>query len=892
MATEISASANGVSSRVAAAIERVLRAESQALQTWESLSDAVNQGAISVNNGVDKFPSDMEVETKVDEVSAKIDAVSDNDLKQKLKAIFDPVADEFSTLGLDGKKSFVKQSADDVQAMAQAKLAQISEVSTAVSDTVENTLRDVDRVSNSLHQAAADIADLGAADIAELTATLKGFLDDQLEALREIIAQGFHTWKSYIEAVEDAIDRTEAWIVANTQRVDLAADRATAAIDQWAGAFDHQLSQAQTALNKTLWAEFEAQVIGPVVDRLYDTTQWPQNLEAIKETAIDVTETLSDEIEEAIDDFAELPLSKIQAAKDACLALVGVKTQILGGIVKVAEAADAQLKTVLAPVLADIDALKDNLGDWEEKIKEIEAGGKRLLDTANEIGNQIAEAGDNARAYMDRGAEILARIGDAKATQLPGLVLHLVSAATDAPEIAAFRANRDRIRVLLDEAKDVLETPAVRGLLDQLGDGLKALGLDFSFKEFGDQFLPDINADNLLSNLIPDCGINIKDMLSGARIPGSLSNAIKVTHDLDTKVGRAWIQADVNVPLPGRETMFTIGPFTLFLRDTLLNAFMRAEASRDQDEVQLSDLALLRTNLEAVVAGQVMVTLQDVVIRYSSRDQLQFELDPKKIRIHPNMQFIQDTLGSIFGDDIGGLQFIKEGGIPVGVEHKFAIPPISLMYGTSGVSNLQISNRFSLRAYPDFIITNRFNLSRRELPFIFSVFIIGGTGYIQVDADYRPFDKRLVVGVEAGVGGSAALGFAFGPVAGSVFISISVVIRYQKTIGDGPKGEDGLSVSLVLVIAGTVSLWGMATIYLGLMLSIRYHESGQMDGLGQLTVELRISRFFKLKFSTQVKYKLRDGRATTQVTSQTTTDGTYKDTLKKYKALDKVRSSL
>ncbi len=256
------------------------------------------------------------------------------------------------------------------------------------------------------------------------------------------------------------------------------------------------------------------------------------------------------------------------------------------------------------------------------------------------------------------------------------------------------------------------------------------------------------------------------------------------------------------------------------------------------------------------------------------------------------MRFIQDTLGSIFGDELGGLQFIKEGGVPVGVEHKFTMPPLSLMYGTSGVTNLQIANRFSLRAYPDFIIANRFNLSRRELPFVFSVFIIGGTGYIQVDTEYRPFDNRLMVAVEAGVGGSAALGFAFGPVSGSVFITISVVLRYQKQIGDGPRGEEGLSVSLVLVIAGTVSLWGIVSIYLGLMLSIRYHESGQMDGLGQLSVEVRISRWFKLRYSTQVTYKLRDGRSSTQVTSQTSTAGKYKDALEKFEALDRARKSL
>ncbi len=101
-------------------------------------------------------------------------------------------------------------------------------------------------------------------------------------------------------------------------------------------------------------------------------------------------------------------------------------------------------------------------------------------------------------------------------------------------------------------------------------------------------------------------------MLPRASISGGLKNAVKATHDLDTKAGRAWVQADVNVPLPRRETLYIIGPFTLFLKSRRLTAFVRAEASKDQKEVALSDRTLLLTNMETMVAGQIMVTLQDV----------------------------------------------------------------------------------------------------------------------------------------------------------------------------------------------------------------------------------------------------------------------------------------
>jgi hypothetical protein len=145
------------------------------------------------------------------------------------------------------------------------------------------------------------------------------------------------------------------------------------------------------------------------------------------------------------------------------------------------------------------------------------------------------------------------------------------------------------------------------------------------------------------------------------------------------------------------------------------------------------------------------------------------------------------------------------------------MPPISLMYGTSGVTNIQISNQFQLVAYPDFLIANRFSLAKPELPFIFSIFIIGGTGWLSVDAEYRPFRNELLVIVEAAAGGSASLGFAFGGVTGSVAITISVALTYRKVIG---QSGGGLTVALVVLIVGNVDVLGIVNVYIALMLRL------------------------------------------------------------------------
>lgn len=895
LATEIDASANGVGARVSQTIAQVLRNEQKLLTRYGSITDAVIEGADKVRTQIDKLPTQAKLNDVISNLKTKADGLSAGTIKTKALATVATLESAVVAANIDTRKTQAQNAVKDTIKFTDKALKDISKATQKASADATAALQDVQGLITAAQTAANEFVDVETEELKALADELHGEISSAAEEIAQSLKVELRQWKDETDALDKAVNEAEAWVDANTRLADRAADKALGAINQWLAFFDDRLKNAENVLNNQLRQQFRAQVIGPAVDAVFETTNWPEPEEvaAVKAHAIFVVQTLTDRLEIKLDSFTELPTAQIEEAKQVCISLMGYKAKLFENINELATQAEAELKAV-------VDEFKTKLADviagnapWADHAEDILKGTNKLLDTTNEIGNQLAEAGENARAYLDRGAEIIARAGDAKPAELPGMALQLISAATQAPEIAAFRTNADRIRLLMDDAKDVLETPAISGVLDQLGDALKALGLDFKFKEFGDNFNLDASKNDLLRRLVPDLGgIKLSDMLPRAKIPGGLKNAVKVTHDLDTKAGRAWVQADVNVPLPGRETLFTIGPFTLFLKNSRLTAFVRAEASKDQKEVGLSDQALLLTNIEAVVAGQIMVTLEDVAISYSTRDQLDFNIDPKKIRINQTMRFIQDTLGSIFGDELGGLKFIKESGIPVGVEHQFAIPPISLMYGTSGVTNLQISNRFSLRAYPDFIIANRFNLSRRELPFLFSVFIIGGTGYIQVDTEYRPFDKQLMVVVEAGAGGSAALGFAFGPVAGSVFISLSVVLRYQKQLGSGPKTDDGLSVSVVLVIAGNVSLWGMVSIYLGLMLSMNYHESGRIDGLGQLTVELRISRWFKLRFSTQVKYQLRNGRSTTEVTSETSTSGKYKDALKKFEALEKARKSL
>ncbi|WP_137136531.1 hypothetical protein [Rhizobium sp. FKY42] len=873
-AVEIGGAASALGGRISACIAQVInlkKSTDAAAADYAQLVDMLFRPVIDAADGLQPA-----INGTIANLQTAIDSISDPQAKAAASAVLSQLQLTLGAVNL-GKK--IKDLKDGVGAL-KLITADFNSATKTIFDSAKAVAVAALDSSEAATKAAVDFTQ---EELQTLSLALVVELD-KLEGLLTASAQAiFDQWREGMLPLDIAVERAVNWIDVELSSIGQATNTALGAIDSWLASFDDRVKNAQATIEQSLVEQFMAQVVNPILDTVF-AADWPTEADSIKAHTRAVILQISQKAEAAIDSFTALPLAAVSDAKKLCEEAIAARNSIRDGLESAAQQAAAELKPIL-------DAFSGGILD-PSKWKDTRAGVDRLLGATAEIANRFAEAGENVRSYIDRGADVLSQIGSAKASALPGLALQLFSAATQAPEIATFRTNAERIRILLDEAKDALETTPVRGMLNQLGDGLKSVGLDFNFKEFGDTFRLDVDKDTLLRRLIPDFGINFSGMLPRAKIPGGIANAVKITHDIDPKAGRAWARADVNAPMPDREELFSHGIFTFFLKSSLLKAFLRAEASKDQKEITITDQALLTTTIEMVVGGEVMAALEDVLISYSSKGHLDFTLDPRKIRIHRAMQMIQDTLGSIFPDAWGGLKFLKEGGVPVGVEHDFTMPPMSLNFGTSGVSNIQIANHFSLRAYPDFVIADRFNLSRRELPFIFSFFIIGGTGYIQIEAEYRPFGPRLMVSVEAAVGGSAALAFSFGPVSGGVYITLSVAIRFQKMIG-GPAGSDqGLSVSLVLVVAGNVSLWGMVSVYLTLMLSISYQDSGKAEAFGSLSVEVRISRWFKLRYSTQVTYNLRDGRSSSQSQTEVTIPEKYQQMLDKFEALDQARKAL
>jgi hypothetical protein len=541
------------------------------------------------------------------------------------------------------------------------------------------------------------------------------------------------------------------------------------------------------------------------------------------------------------------------------------------------------------------DFLKDNLGllsyltapavdDLKKNLKQIEElynGLETVLEKPEQLKNKIGElhsavsdtwasSVSGAQAYAGRVSQAVTQLGKGGVTAAPGNVLRLLSAATAAPEIGQLQANMDRLRCSYQGLK--LETSKATAALSKLGDALKAMGIEVPFDGLSDRLaIPEgVLKDFRFDRLFPSFGgLNLKSLFEDVGIPEGVRDAVTIRHEFDKARFRASVEVDVRVPVAGRKKLFGLGPFVIYFRDTRLTGFVRAEASKDEEVVSTTERGEISTNIEMEIAGSLMVSLESTRIRFSPGKGLDFDFNPRGIRLNPALQFVKDTLGSLIADEIGGMKVLKDNGIPIGLEHQFNLPNISLMAGASGIANIQLGNTFRLVAYPDFVLSNRFNISRPELPFIFAFFIIGGTGYIVMESRYRPFDRQLSVDVETALGGAASLAIALGPLQGGVFFSLSIAIRYQKTFGPQGSEGDGLSISVLLVIAGNLTLFGFIDVYIGVMLRMTYQENGAIDATGTISIRVKICWFLTISFRAEASFRLKDGQKTTSITSRT-----------------------
>lgn len=818
---------------------------------WSLLSDYLARAlkrveGVLYDHGHRRF---QDFEDRLDDLKAKAPG---HDAELKLDTIRDNLKNvEHLLLDLE---SWLAALQNDIPAVVTTTITEAVQRSEGLLNAISSVAKESIRTLNDLRGEIADAAKPTVDALAQAIGVLLDLGPNFLSILRDL---GSAVDGAIDEAAETATDALDGVFSESVHFFEV--------LDNESARLENQIARLRDAIGPDAASTFIAKnVLRPAVDQvlLSVTDQELRSYtEAVRQRVKGLIAATSEFVQQRLE---RLTGSALGEAKNEISSLCGLVGSGLNQGYEFLNNMEQAVTDRVQAINDQINAILDSTDDELKKIQKIERFADGFAADVRQISNDVATSYASALGYTDRVLEAAGNLGSGGLSAVPGNILRLYAAVATAPALPNLDFARARLGYYYNQLNDVIDTTPVEAWFGRLGDELKALGLSFPFSKMGDSILLDDLSNFDVSRIFKNfSGMKLDKLFQGYKLPPGAKDAIRVSHAFDAARARAWVAIDVDLPMPERKAMFTVGPFELDYVDSRFVATVRLEASKDTDKVDETGRATLTTNFDAVVSGQSMVSFQQVVLRYERSSGLEVDFDPKRIRLNAIFQFIQDTLASIFPDQIGGLMIIKDHGIPVGVEHVFSMPPLDLNFATSGVTHIVISNRFGLVAFPEFVISDRFCLSRPELPFIFSIFVIGGTGYITIDTVYRPFQSNgLMVTVEAAAGGSAQIGFAFGPVNGSVFIALSVALAYTKMFGR-PGG--GLTISLVLAIAGVVDVAGIVTIYIGLLLRMSYRDDSAIDATGTLTVSIQITRFFTIDVTANVQYRLRGGRSQTAV---------------------------
>jgi hypothetical protein len=314
--------------------------------------------------------------------------------------------------------------------------------------------------------------------------------------------------------------------------------------------------------------------------------------------------------------------------------------------------------------------------------------------------------------------------------------------------------------------------------------------------------------------------------------------------------------------------LFSIGPVAVTLRTGNFSARVDLQAEAD-GRVSRQATGAVRGNWDVTIGGTSIVTFNDTALTFEN-GKLRFNLQPAKVQLNAVLKMISDLLPDMGGDDkedapglsvalttINHPSGVK---IPSGVRVKLDIALPDLGAGTFAISGLQLGAFFRLRALDDnfgfnFQLATGFNLGRKTSPFTLTLFILGGGGWIEVDAEYAPKDHTLSTNVSLGIAASAVLSINLGVVRGSVGVYLGVFAEFHARQGQ----PSALALGVMIMVRGEVDVLGIVSVYLMLLLEAIYEQDGSGNRLiGRGTVELRIKICwcFTLKVRKSVTMKL------------------------------------
>jgi hypothetical protein len=459
-----------------------------------------------------------------------------------------------------------------------------------------------------------------------------------------------------------------------------------------------------------------------------------------------------------------------------------------------------------------------------------------------------------------------------QASRLPGSVhvpdslLRILRAMGEPPQVPGLNFSRAQLGYFFDSLIPNVHLSGIIGQavsdvessLEAAAQKLDGFGLRVPSVDLFDRLIPAEVSNFDLSSMFPKfAGIDLSHLFSGLKMPSVGNTGIRVKHGADPQTRRGWLEADVDVPIPTDESVFAIGPVQVSVLGPHFEAHARMSVGIGGG-LERTASGSITGDWILRVGGTEIVRFQKTQMIFDEAGHVRFAIAAKNIRLAPAMDFLNSLLSNVPGTGSGfSVKFLP----PAAVEARLDLALPDLNFGTFGVSNLRLASSLGLDALDNFTLKLMFAIGRRDAPFNLTIFVLGGSGFIEASVQYSPFLKStsgssLTCHVNIGLMASASLAISLGPIRGSVALFLGVT----ASLDIGGSDARGFAIGILLLIRGDVSLLGIVTASIVLSLEAAYDTaSGLLRGRGHFEVSIKICWCFTLNISTDVNAEFRAG---------------------------------